>query len=65
MTNAERELIELSRASRVAVTKVPAGVASAPATRRAPAYDAGRAVSFVVDHCGREHAKNTEGEWLY
>lgn len=22
-------------------------------------------VQLVYDHCGREHAKNEEGEWLY
>jgi hypothetical protein len=50
------------------VTKCPDGRADAPRTlRRKPTQpiDYSRPVSFVVDHCGREHGRNAEGEWLY
>jgi len=55
----------------VPVTVLPAGVASAP--NHAPSRYADdrrrneprNRITLVVDHAGREHAKNADGEWLW
>lgn len=50
----------------VPVTKLPSGEASAPVSRRTalPAYALPVRDSVVYDHLGREHVRNSEGEWL-